>query len=147
MDVILLKDVARLGAEGTVMTVKAGYARNYLIPNGLAAPATSPQRGVLEARKRRRDRQAARLREQAITLKQQLEGRSLTLTLSMGEGNKPFGSITPHDLIQALEREQVTVDRHAIQLDEPIKALGVYEVPVRLHPEVTATLKVSVVKA
>ena len=147
MDVVLLKAVERLGAEGTVVTVKPGYARNYLIPNGLAAPATAQQLRALEGIKQRRDQKAARVREQAVALKRKLEGRSLTLTLSVGEEDKPFGSITSHDVAEALAQEHATIDKHAVHLDQPIKALGTYDIPVRLHPEVTATLKLWVVKA
>ena len=147
MDVVLLKDVKRLGAEGAVVPVKPGYARNYLIPTGLAVPATAQRLKALEELKQRRTRQAARARDQALALKRKLEGRSWTLTLSVGEGDKPFGSITAHDVVQALAQEQFTIEKSAVRLDQPIKALGVYEVPVRLYPEVTATLKLWVVKA
>ena len=147
MDVVLLRDVERLGPPGRVVTVKPGYARNYLIPHGLAAPATPQQLKALEQQQKHRDQKAARIKAQALSLKGRLESRGLTLKLSLGEGHKPFGSITVHDILLALAEDGVTVDRHAIQLEEPVKALGIYAVPVRLHPEVTATLKIWVVKA
>ena len=147
MDIVLLKDVERLGAEGSVVTVKPGYARNYLIPNGLAVPATAQYLNALEEANKRRDRKTARIQEEALTLKRKLEGHSWTLTLTLGEGSKPFGSITTHDIVEALATEHVTIDKHAIRLEQPIKSLGFYEVPVRLHPEVTATLKLVVAKA
>lgn len=147
MDVILVKDVEKLGKEGTTVHVKPGYARNYLLPRGLALPATPEHQRALEARTRHAAVKQERLRQQAEGLKQKLESRSLTLTLTLGEGDKPFGSVTVHDLVEHLAREGITIEKSAIQLAEPLKTLGIFEVPVRLHPEVTATLSVWVVKA
>ncbi len=146
MDVILLKDVEKLGAEGAVLTVKPGFARNYLMPRGLAVPASPQQLKAVEALRRQRSRQAERMKAGMEALKQKLEARSLTLKLSLGEGEKPFGAITAHDVFEALQHEGLEVDKHAVGLKQPIKALGVYDVPVRLHPDVTATLKLWVVK-
>ena len=147
MDVILLKDVEKLGAAGAVVRVKPGFARNYLVPGGLAAPATPQQLKAMEAMKRQRQKQSERALTEAAMLKQQLEGKALTLTLTLGEGNKPFGSITAHDVAETLAREGMAVEKHAIQLAEPIKALGSYEIPVRVYANLTATVKLSVVKA
>ena len=147
MDVILLKDVEKLGTEGTVAHVKPGFARNYLLPVGLAVLASAQHLKAAEAIKRQRQATAQRIQADADALKQRLEGRSLTLTLTLGEDEKPFGSITTHDVVEALARDGIAVDKHAVRLEEPIKALGVCEVPVRLHPNVTATLKLSVVNA
>lgn len=147
MDVVLLKDVERLGTEGTVVCVKPGFARNYLLPRGLAASATAQQLKAVEATMRQRSREAGRIKAEAEALKQKLEGRSLTLKLSLGADEKPFGSITLNDIREALQTEGFEVEKHAIQLKQPIKGLGVYEIPVRLHPDVTATVKVSVVQA
>jgi len=146
MDVILVKDVDTLGKEGTVVHVKPGYARNYLIPRGLALSATPEHQRMLEARQRHAAAKQVRLRQQAEQLKQKLESRSLTIALKLGEGDKPFGSVTVHDLVEQLEREGITIEKPAIQLAPPLKTLGIFDVPVRLHPEVTATLKVWVVK-
>jgi large subunit ribosomal protein L9 len=147
MDVILLKDVEKLGAAGSVVQVRPGFARNYLLPAGLAVAATSDQLRSAQAAQAREARKRERARAEAEALKHQLEGRSLTLKLTLGADDKPFGSITVHDLAGALAQEGLTVEKHAIQLEQPIKTLGVYEIPVRLHPSVTATLKVWVVKA
>jgi large subunit ribosomal protein L9 len=148
MNVVLLKTVESLGSEGTVVSVKPGYARNYLIPTGLAVEATPQQLSALETAARQREQKAARVKDQALALKQKLESRSISLKLSVGEGGqKAFGAITVHDVFQALQQEQVSIDKHAIRLEEPIKSLGIFEVPVRLHPDVTATLKLWVVKA
>jgi large subunit ribosomal protein L9 len=147
MDVILLKDVEPLGKEGMVVHVKPGYARNYLLPQHLALPATSDNLKAVEDRKHRAQQKLLRLRKQAETLKQKLESRSLTLQLTLSERDTPFGSITTHDLVEALSQEGISIDKQTIGLEEPIKALGIYEIPIRLHPEVTATLKLWVVKA
>ncbi len=146
MDVVLLKDIEKLGTEGTVVHVKPGFARNYLLPNGLAAPATPQQLKALEALKQQRLRKIQRVKADAEALKRKLESHSLTLKLSLGLDDKPFGSITSHDLVDALARDGIEIDKHAIHLEQPIKGLGVYDIPVRLHSEVTATLKVWVVK-
>ena len=147
MDVILLKDVERLGTEGTVVRVKPGFARNYLVPCGLAVLATAQQLKVVETVKRQRQAKSQRAQAEADALKQKLQGRSLTLTLTVGADDKPFGSVTAHDVAEALAKDGFAVDKHAVHLEEPIKTLGTFEVPVRLHPHVTAMLKLVVAKA
>ena len=147
MDVVLLKDVEKLGTTGSIVHVKPGYARNYLLPQGLAAAATPQQLKAIDEVKRQQLRKTQRITAEAEALKRKLEGRSLTLKLTLGEGDKPFGSVTTHDIVDALQREGVEIDKHAVRLEEPIKGLGVYDVPVRLHPDVTAIVKVWVVKA
>jgi large subunit ribosomal protein L9 len=146
MDVVLLTDVEALGAAGSTVQVKPGFARNYLIPRGLAVAATAEQLKALAERTRQRAKQHQRAQAQAQVLKQQLEGRSLTLKLAVGAEGKPFGSVTVHDLREALARVGLEVEKHAIQLAEPIKTLGVYEVPVRLTADVAASVKVWVVQ-
>ena len=147
MDVILLKDVVPLGAEGAVVRVKPGFARNYLLPSGLAVEATPRQLQAVEVSKRQRLKQAERVQQEAEALKRRLERHSLTMKLTLGEGDQPFGSITVHDVADALARDGIPVEKGAIRLEQPLKALGVFDVPVRLHPNVTATLKLWVVKA
>ena len=147
MDVILLSDVERLGKQGAVVKVKPGFGRNFLIPRGLAQAATPAHVRVVQERARQAQGKAQRLRKQAEALKQKLEAHSLTLKLTLGEGGSAFGSISVHDLAQALAQDHLAVDKAMIKLEEPIKSLGIYDVPIRLHPEVAATLKVWVVKA
>ena len=149
MDVILLKDVETLGAEGTVVDVKPGFARNFLLPHGLAAPATAQQLRMAQETQRQRAQKTQRLTAEAEALKRTLEGRPLTLTLALGVEDKSFGAITTHDILDALARAHpgVAIEKHAVHLDQPIKSLGVFDVPVRLQADVTATVKVSVVKA
>jgi len=147
MDVVLVKDVERLGAQGTVVRVKPGFARNYLLPRGLAVAATPQALQTFDAAERRRAQQAQRLKEQAESLKHRLESRSLTLKLTLGAEDQPFGSVTVHDILEAPKRDGLEIEKPAVQLDHPIKTLGIYDVPIRLHAEVLATLKVWVVKA
>ena len=147
MDVILLKDVERLGSSGAVVSVKPGFARNFLIPGGLAALATAQHLAAVQAQQRQRQQHVQRLKTEAETLKRTIDSTPLTLTLSVGEGDKPFGSITAHDVVAALQRAGITVEKQAIQLEQPIKALGTHAVPIRLQADVIANLQVKVVKA
>lgn len=147
MDVMLLKDIEKLGAEGAVVHVKPGFARNYLLPQGLAAAATPDRLKAAEAAKRRRLEKDQQAREAAAALKRRLESRALTFTLNVGDDGAPFGSISVHDLAEVLAREGHPVEKHRIQLEQPLKTLGTFDVPVRLHPDVVATLKVLVTKA
>ena len=146
MDVILREDVEKLGAAGDVVSVKDGYARNYLLPRGLAYAATEGNKRRLEAeqksRTRRADAEAARAGEVSV----RLEAVSLSFTMKAGEGDKLFGSVTSHDIAERLKGEGFDVDKKTIELPEPIKALGVYKVPVRLHPDVKPEIRVWVVK-
>ena len=146
MDVLLLKDVEKIGTLGTVVHVKPGFARNYLLPQGLAVPATAQQLKAAEERSRQQQDKAQRVKAQAQLVKQKLEARSLTLKLSLGQDDKPFGAITAHEIMDALTRDGFVLEKHALQLEQPIKSLGIFELPVRLHPDVTATLKLWVVK-
>lgn len=146
MEVILLKDVEKLGAAGAVVRVKPGFARNWLLPSGLAAAATPQQLKALELAGRQRQQQAQRVQAEAEALKRRIEGQSLTLKLALGEDGKAFGSVTVHDVLEALAQEGIAVEKHAIQLEQPLKTLGIFEVPIRLHPQVTALLKLWIAK-
>ena len=147
MEIILLKDVQRLGKQGATVRVKSGFARNYLVPQGLAIRATDTNRRLADEIKRQAASKTARARKQADALKQQIEKSAVTLKLTVGEGDTPFGSVTAHDLVEALEQKGLKIEKSAIHLDEPIKTLGAHEVPIRLQADVTATLKVKIVKA
>ncbi len=146
MQVILRDRLENLGGAGDVVNVKPGYARNYLIPQGLAFEATDAnvkriEREKAQTAKRANDElQGARQRAAAF------EGVSVTFTARAGEEGKLFGSITTADIAEKLAEQGIEVDRKQIQLDEPIKALGVFSVPVRLHAEVRPELKVWVIK-
>jgi large subunit ribosomal protein L9 len=147
MDVILRRPVNNLGRAGEIVKVKPGYARNFLIPNGLAYEAT-------EANKKRAAAEATRIadklaadRESAESIAQRLAALELRFEAKSGEGDRLFGSITSTDLAERLAESGVELDKRIIELDHPIKTIGAYTVPVRLHPEVHGELKVWVDKA
>ncbi|MBI1723216.1 MAG: 50S ribosomal protein L9 [Gemmatimonadetes bacterium] len=146
MDIILRQDVDKLGSAGEVVTVKDGYARNYLLPRGLAFEATEGNRRRLEAERQQRARRAAAEVGAARDEAAKLEKVSLTFTMKAGDADKLFGSVTSSDIAERLEAEGFTIDKKAIVLDEPIKSLGVYRVPVRLHHDVKPEVRVWVVK-
>jgi large subunit ribosomal protein L9 len=146
MDVILIKDVDKVGRANTVVKVKEGYARNFLFPHNLAKPATAASLRKLEEEKKILSAQLAKIKAEAEVVRQRLDNLSLTIpALTQGE-EKLYGGIHSHDISEALKREGFLVDKSSVVLDEPIKNLGIYEIPVRLHSEVTATIKVWVVK-
>lgn len=146
MKVILNKDVEKVGKSGTVVTVKEGFARNFLFPHNLAVPATAASLKKLEQDKQIKDVQSAKAKEEFLQIKNRLSGFSLTISaLTQGE-EKLYGSIQAHEISEALKNEGFAIDKNMIDLSEPIKSLGIYEVPVKLHPEVTASVKLWVVK-
>ena len=146
MDVILRQDVDNLGRAGELVAVKDGYARNFLLPRGLAYLATEGNRRRIEAEARQRVKQAGAALESARELAERLEAVSLTFTMKAGEGDRLFGSVTAADVADRLHAEGFTMDKKAVELHEPIKALGVYKVPVRLHHDVKPEIRVWVVK-
>ncbi len=147
MKVILREDDKKLGKAGDIVEVKDGYAHNFLIPRNLAVKADASHMKQLEhERKILRDK-SEKLLKQAKKLVEQIEKASCTISVQVGEEERIFGSVTAMDIAQALDKEGVEVDKRAIQLEEPIKTLGVYTVPVKLGPEVEAKLKVWVVKS
>jgi large subunit ribosomal protein L9 len=145
MKVILKEDVPDLGSTGEVVNVKAGYARNYLIPQSLAVQANTKNMRQLEHQKKLIDAHKSRVRKDANTMAEDIEKISCTIAMLVGEQDKLFGSVTSKDIEEALAQEGINISRKRIILEEPIKSLGVYTVDVRLHTEVTAKLKVWVV--
>lgn len=146
MKIILRKEHEKLGQVGTVVDVKDGYARNYLIPRGIAFPADASHMRTLEEEKRQHERRASRELHTSQKLAAELEKVSITLKMKVGEDEKLFGSVTSQMIGEALEEKGFTLDKRTIELEEPIKALGIYSVPIRLHQAVTATIKVWVVR-
>jgi len=146
MKVILIQDIPSLGTIGDVITVKDGYARNYLIPQGKAIRATTQNVKALEHQKRVLKDKLNKIKRDAEKLARHIENISCTVAKPVGEGEKLFGSVTSKDIEDALKAEGIDIDRKKILLDEPIKTLGVYTVPIKVHPEVLANLKVWVVK-
>ncbi len=144
MEIILKEDVFNLGHQGDVVKVADGYGRNYLLPRKLAIQATSANKAVIEQMKAASVRRSAKLKGEAELLLQQLENVALSFTRKTGDNDHLFGSVTAADITQALEAQGFQIDRKKVHLAEPLKALGEFHVPVRLHREVTAHLKVTV---
>lgn len=144
--VVLQDNVQHLGQSGDIVRVRPGYARNYLIPRGLAVPATAGNLARVDELKRlAAQREKAELAA-AEELKTQLESVSVKIVRTVGDGNKMYGSVTAKDIEEAYREVGVEVDRKKMRLDEPIRHLGLSEVSVRLHSEVTASLRVEVIK-
>jgi large subunit ribosomal protein L9 len=147
MKVILREDDKKLGSAGDVVEVKAGFARNYLFPRNLAVRADASQMKRLEhERKVLNDKKEKGLKE-FKALAAQIDKASCTISVTVGDEDKMFGSVTSIDIAEALAKEGVELDKKHIHLEEPIKALGVFSVPIKLSPEVETDLKVWVIKA
>ncbi len=146
MKIILKSDVEGLGNLGEIVTVKPGYARNYLIPKGFAIEATEGNLRQFETEKEAWKKKQERLREEHEKLKAAIEGVSLTFTRRAGEDEKLFGSVTSMDIAAALREKGFHIDKRSIQLDEPIKTLGEFDIGVKLAKDIVATVKVQVAK-
>ena len=146
MEIILRQDYESLGQKGDVVNVKGGYARNYLIPKGLAYIATEANRKRFENELKQQTWRMAREQKKAAELAEKLQNVSCTITVQVGEEDKLFGSVTSQNIADSLADQGYKVDKRKIQLEEPIKSLGIYSVPIKLHPEVEAAVKVWVVK-
>ena len=144
MEVILKEDIEKLGHRGDVVKVADGYGRNYLLPRKLAIEATKGNKNVIEQMKAAAVRRSAGEKAEAEVLAKQFEAVALEFTRKTGEKDHLFGSVTSADIAEALTAKGFSVDRRKIQLDEPIKSLGEFDVPIRLHREVTARFKVTV---
>ena len=146
MKVILLKDIESLGSAGEVVEVKNGYGRNFLIPRNEALIASAANMAQFESRRKQQEILAERDRRAAETLAKKLEAESLTAQVKVGEEDRLFGSVTAQHIAELLDEKGYGIDRRAIHLEDPIRELGVYNVEVRLHPEVTTAVKLWVVK-
>lgn len=148
MKVILLEDVKSLGKKGDQVKVSDGYARNMLLPKKLGVEATPKNLNDLKLKKAHEQKLAQNNLDAAKDFAKNLEGRKVVLSLKVGEGGKTFGSISAKEISDAAKEQLgMTLDKKKLQLESPIKTLGVTEVPLRLHPEVTATVKVVVKEA
>lgn len=145
MKVILRADIDNLGRLGEVVAVKPGYGRNYLLPKGLAMVATDANMRVFEAERKKLQQKMDQIRFQAQELADKVNETELTIPVRVGEGDKLYGSVTTSTIGDALAATGLEIDRKKLVLEEPIRALGEYTIPVRLHPDVKAELKVSVV--
>ncbi|MFH1874354.1 MAG: 50S ribosomal protein L9 [Pseudomonadota bacterium] len=146
MQVILQENIPDLGKVGDIVKVKDGYARNYLLPKKKAVLADPRNMRQLEHQKRLVAAKQLKLKSQAEELAKKLGAITITISRDTADEEKLFGSVTTKDIADALRKEGVSVDRHDLNMDSPIKNIGVYDVPVKLHPEVTGTIKVWVVK-
>jgi large subunit ribosomal protein L9 len=146
MRVILREEMENLGAAGEVVTVRDGYGRNYLLPRGLAALATEKDVAKLEHERRVIAVRSAKLAKELAGEVEKLQQVSVSLARATGEGDKLYGSVTNRDIADALQEQGVTIDARKIVLEEPIKALGMTEVPIKLGKDAVARIKVWVVK-
>ncbi len=145
--VILKENIETLGHIGDIVKVAPGYARNYLIPKGFAIEATTRNAKALEHAKRQMEYKKNKVKEQATNLASKLEALTIVLTHQAGEGDKLFGSVTNMEVGEYLKNQGFEIDRKKIVLAEPIKHLGEYTAAVKVHPEVSATLKIVVNRA
>jgi large subunit ribosomal protein L9 len=146
MEVILREDIEKLGGRGEVVKVAAGYARNFLLPKRLAVEATDSNRKIVEQERQAHLRKEAKHKGEAEDLSKLLGGVTVTIAQKAGEADQLFGSVTSKDVADALAAKNFTIDRRKVQLEEPIKQLGEFKVPVRLHKDVTAEITVNVVR-
>jgi large subunit ribosomal protein L9 len=146
MKIILLDDVAKVGRRGEVRDVSDGFARNYLLPKRLALTATPGNLKGLQHIRKQQEAKAERVKDEAEALRARIEALMLEVRRQASEEGKLFGSVTAQDVVDFLESHAVKVERRRVQLEEPIKALGEVPVGIRLHPEVTAQLRVNVVR-
>ena len=146
MKVILRQDYESLGKIGEVVVVKDGYARNYLLPRNIAYRATTSNLRTLEEEKKQHTRTEQKQLKDAEKRAAELEKLSVTIPMKVGEDDKLFGSVTSQMIADSLQEKHFEVDKRVIELEEPIKTLGIFEIPIKLHPQVTAKAKVWVVR-
>ena len=144
MKVVLLEDIENLGHVGQVVNVRGGFGRNFLIPQGKALLANTANMAFMAQRRKIYEAAAAKVRDEALEIAGRVMGVSVTIKRKVGEADHLYGSVTTADIAEALAAKGVVVDKRRVLLAEPIKRLGEFQVPVRLHAEVTAELKVSV---
>lgn len=146
MEVILKEDVEKLGHRGQVVKVSDGHARNFLLPRNLAVPATEANKKIIEQERQAHLRKEAKLASEAADLAKMMTSVSITIRQRAGENDQLFGAVTAQDIVAALAAQGYTIERKKIVLDQPIKQLGEYKIPVKLHREVTTEITVTVAK-
>ncbi len=146
MNLILLEDIDNLGKSGDCVRVAAGYARNFLLPKKLAVIESPAAQQAVEGRRKQKEKLETQIMAQAEGLAEKIVATSLTIVREVGEQDKMFGSVTAIDIAKALAEEDIKIDKKQILLEEPLKALGIYTVQVKISPEVTADLKLWIVK-
>mgnify|MGYP000105145399 FL=1 len=147
MKVILLQDVKKLGKKGEIVEVSDGYGRNYLLARKLAAPGTSENINDAKQKKAAADHRAQVASDEAVVLASELKKVELTIPVRIGKGGKVFGAVTGKDISDAAKRQyDLDLDKRKVEIKEPIKALGTYDVIIRVHPAITSVIKVHVVE-
>ncbi|MFC1863129.1 50S ribosomal protein L9 [Thermodesulfobacteriota bacterium] len=144
MKVVITKDMDDLGLEGDIVDVSNGYARNFLIPKGIALEASNQNIKMMESKKKKIEIKRLKAKEDAEKVKERLTGVEITINQKVGEEDKLYGSVTSMDIAARLEEQGITIDRRKINLDKPIKSIGEFEVPIKIYPGVTGTVKVKV---
>ena len=148
MKVILLQDVKSLGKKGEIVTVSDGYARNALLPKKLGVEANNKNLNDLKLQKRHEEKVAKEIYDNAVELSKVVEEQKVVIKVKCGEGGRLFGTVSTKEIVAAAKTQvNLELDKKKMQLSDPIKALGTYEIPVKLHPKVTAKLSVQVVEA
>ncbi len=146
MKVILRKDMKNLGETGEIKNVKKGYANNYLIPQEMVYPANDHYLEVLENDKKSAKKKLDKVKKEAEEIKEKLENVSLNINVKVGEDEKLFGAVTTQDIVDKLQEQGINLSKKQIVIEENIKKLGIYNIPVKIAPEVDATLKVWIIK-
>ena len=146
MEVILLKDLEGLGSEGELVKVKPGFARNFLVPKGIALRASKSNLAVAGERKRLKEAKENRVEKANQVLIDKLAKTNITIEVQVGEEERIFGSVTTQDIQKSLEEKGITIDRSCILMEEPIKSLGVYNIPVKITVDLESEIKVYVIK-
>lgn len=146
MEVILTKDVDKIGKEGEILHVKDGFARNYLLPRKLAVVSSPAAVKAIENKKRKSELEAKRMKDQAEVTASRIANLSCTIPVEAGVSDKIFGTVTPEMVRNALRQEGIELDKRDISIDGDIDKLGVYQVKIKIHPEVTANLRIWIVK-
>lgn len=148
MKIILIQDVKKLGKKGEIIEVNDGYARNYILPQKLGIEANSRNLNDLKLQKQKEEKDAQKLLDEAKALAEKLGAQAVSVKMKAGEGGKVFGSVSAKEISEALKKQNsLEIDKKKIQLQEPIRSFGVHEVSVKLHPQVTGTLRVKVEEA
>ena len=145
MEVILLEDVKALGKKGDVVKVNDGYARNFILPKKLGLEANAKNMNDLKLQKEKKKKRQQEILEEAQSLAKEIEAKSIQLKIKTGEGGRTFGSISTKEIAVAIKEQlDLDIDKKKLQLNDPIKNMGTFTVPIKLHPKVTAELKVRV---
>ena len=144
MKIILLQDIDSLGLEGDTVDVAKGYARNYLIPKGFALEASDHNIKLMESQRKKIDARRIKAKDNAEKVKEKMLDIVITISQKVGEEDKLYGSVTSMDIAAQIEKMGISIDKRKIILDKPIRSLGEFDVPIKLHPEVTGSIKVVV---